>query len=66
MTGLNAFAVPIFDGAGHLFGTLALIGLVDELPPVAPRRYLAELSSAAAEISAALFGTRDARQAVRD
>lgn len=65
MTGLNAFAVPIFDGASHLFGTLALIGLVDELPPAPPRRHLAELSTAAREISGALFGTRDARPTAR-
>jgi DNA-binding IclR family transcriptional regulator len=56
MTGLNAFAVPIFDGAEQLFGTLALLGLTDELPSAPSRRNLAELSAAARRISSALFG----------
>jgi IclR family KDG regulon transcriptional repressor len=55
MAGLNAFAVPIFDGADQLFGTLALLGLTGELPAVPPRRHLAELAAAAQEISGALF-----------
>jgi IclR family transcriptional regulator, KDG regulon repressor len=59
MTGLNAFAVPILDGAGQLFGTLALIGLADELPATPSPRHLAELSAAAGSISAALFGEHD-------
>jgi DNA-binding IclR family transcriptional regulator len=59
MTGLNAFAVPILDGSDQLFGTLALLGLADELPAAPSRRHLAELSAAARRISVALFGERD-------
>jgi DNA-binding IclR family transcriptional regulator len=44
MAGLNAFAVPIFDGAGQLFGTLALLGLTGELSAAPSRRHLSELS----------------------
>jgi len=57
MTGLNAVAVPIFDGAGQLFGTLALIGLSDEMPSTPSRRHVSELSATAREISSALYGT---------
>jgi len=57
MAGLNACAVPIIDGSGQLFGTLALIGLAGEMPPQPTRRHIAELKSSAREISAALYGT---------
>jgi DNA-binding IclR family transcriptional regulator len=57
MPGINAFAVPILDGAGQLFGTLALIGLTDQMPKRPPRRYITELTEAAKEISIALYGT---------
>lgn len=56
MTGLNAVAVPIFDGAGALFGTLGLLGLADELPATPARKHIAELTAAASEISSALYG----------
>jgi DNA-binding IclR family transcriptional regulator len=57
MTGLNAVAVPILDGSSQLFGTLALLGLADEMPTVPTRRHINELTAAAREISAALYGT---------
>jgi DNA-binding IclR family transcriptional regulator len=57
MTGLNAVAVPILDGSTQLFGTLALLGLADEMPTVPTRRHINELTAAAREISAALYGT---------
>jgi DNA-binding IclR family transcriptional regulator len=56
MSGLNAYAVPIFDGSGQLFGTLALLGLDEQMPIRPTRRHIAELSSAARQISAALYG----------
>jgi DNA-binding IclR family transcriptional regulator len=57
VTGLNAVAVPIFDGTGQLFGTLALIGLADEMPATPALRHVTELTAAAREISSALYGT---------
>jgi DNA-binding IclR family transcriptional regulator len=57
MTGLNAAAVPIFDGASQLFGTLGLLGLAEEMPAVPTRRQITELTAAAREISAALYGS---------
>jgi DNA-binding IclR family transcriptional regulator len=57
MAGLNAYAVPIVDGSGQLFGTVALIGLAGEMPPQPTRRHISELKSAAREISNALYGT---------
>ena len=56
MTGLNAVAVPIFDGAGQLFGTLALLGLADEMPSKPSPRHLAALSAATGDIASALYG----------
>jgi IclR family KDG regulon transcriptional repressor len=56
MTGLHAVAVPILDGAGELFGTLALLGLSGEMPAEPPPRHIAALKSAAREISAMLSG----------
>jgi IclR family transcriptional regulator, KDG regulon repressor len=55
MTGLNAVAVPIFDGNGQVFGTLAIIASIDDLPEPTDR-HIAELKGAAREISASLFG----------
>jgi DNA-binding IclR family transcriptional regulator len=57
MTGLNAVAVPIFDSGEQLAGTIALLGLADELPARPPPRHVAALQKAAREISAALYGT---------
>lgn len=54
MTGLNALAVPIFDGSRQLFATLAILDSVDALPREPSRRQIEELKQAAEEISGAL------------
>jgi DNA-binding IclR family transcriptional regulator len=56
MVGLIAYAVPIVDSSGQLFGTLALIGLAGEMPSQPTRRHIAELKSTAREISTVLHG----------
>ena len=57
MAGLNAYAVPILDGLGQLFGTLALIGPMDQMPKHPTPRHISELSASAKQISTALYGT---------
>lgn len=66
MTGLNAVAVPILDAAGELFGTLAILASVDEIPDHPPAGHVAELKAAAGEISAAITGAGLSGQAPGD
>ena len=54
MTGINAVAAPIFGRGGQLFGTLATIVSIDDLPGEPDERHLRLIKDAAAEISAAL------------
>jgi IclR family transcriptional regulator, KDG regulon repressor len=69
MTGLNALAVPLLDGSGQLFATLAILDSVDALPREPNRRQIEELKRAAEEISdalnAAAFGDPAAIAAAR-
>lgn len=54
MSGINAVAVPIFDHRGVLFGTLATIVSIDDLPGEPDENHLRLLKEAAAEISGSL------------
>jgi len=54
MSGINAAAVPIFDHEGRLFGTLAIVASIDDLPGAPDGEHLRLLKNAAAEISGSL------------
>ncbi|WP_170984156.1 IclR family transcriptional regulator [Rhodoligotrophos defluvii] len=54
MSGINAAAVPIFDHRGKLFGTLATVASIDDLPGDPGEKHLSLLKQAAADISASL------------
>lgn len=54
VTGLNAVAAPLFDAAGVLIGTLAVVDSVQFLPEPPPPALLQQLTGAAQAISASL------------
>ncbi|MCS0590139.1 IclR family transcriptional regulator [Massilia norwichensis] len=54
VTGLNAVAAPLFDAAGILIGTLAVVDSVQFLPEPPPEELLQQLTDAARAISASL------------
>jgi IclR family transcriptional regulator, KDG regulon repressor len=58
LTGLNAFAVPIFEAGDRLVGTMAILGSVDEIPRRPTPRYLTAMRTAAREISSSLSSAR--------
>ena len=54
MTGLNAFAAPIFARGDRLVATLAALGSVDEMPAEPGEERIAILTGAARDISTSL------------
>jgi DNA-binding IclR family transcriptional regulator len=56
--GVNGLAIPILDPGRRIAGTLALLGSIDEVSPRPSSHRIAEMRSAAAEISAALYRQR--------
>lgn len=54
MSGINAAAVPILDREGRLFGTLAIVASIDDLPGAPEEEHLRLLTNAAADISGSL------------
>ncbi len=54
VTGLNAVAAPLFDAAGVLIGTLAVVDSVQFLPEPPPEDLLQQLTRAARTISSSL------------
>lgn len=61
MSGINAAAVPILDYDGRLFGTLAIIASIDDLPGEPDEEHLRLLKNAADEISG-LLSNRSVRE----
>jgi DNA-binding IclR family transcriptional regulator len=55
MVGLNGVATPILDPYRRITGTLAILGSLDEVSPRPGPHRIAEMKSAATEISTALF-----------
>jgi DNA-binding IclR family transcriptional regulator len=54
LVGINALAAPIFDHAGQLVGTIAIVGSVQFVPPTPYPEQIAAVTEAAARISRAL------------
>lgn len=54
VTGLNAVAAPLFDAAGVLIGTLAVVDSVQFLPEPPPEDLLQQLTRAARTISSSM------------
>ena len=64
MLGINAVAVPIFDGGNACAGALALVGSIQFLPADVDAKTIAALKDAAAQISRQLgHGRTEARPA---
>lgn len=54
LSGINAMAAPVFDGAGELVGTISCLGSIEDLPEDPPESLVSLLTGTAAEMSAQL------------
>ena len=54
LSGINAMAAPVFDGAGELVGTVSCLGSIEDLPEEPSEYVVSLLTGTAAEMSSQL------------